>query len=101
MTINLNKFNLKLGDNVICIKDHITDSHKTLLLKKGDTYEVLELKTSSLYRDEEYPIVVTTSNIGEMNWSLDKNGPYYLFSDFLILDIKALRKRKLEKLNSK
>lgn len=100
MTINLNKFNLKLGDTVICIKDHIV-GNKTLLLKKGDTYEVLELKTSSLYRDEEYPIVVTTSNKGEINWSLDKNGPYYIFSEFLILDIKEQRKRKLEKLNSK
>ena len=89
-------YNLKPGDTVICIKDHKINS--TIVVEKGKKYEVVNLSYSKLYRDEEYPTITTTSRDGRKTWSLDEKGPYYLFSDYLMINISQQRRKKLLKL---
>lgn len=89
---------LKPGDIVKCIKDHTIPPNA--ILKKDEIYKVIEITKSKNYRDEEYPIVITTSKKGDKIWSLNNDGPYYRFSDYLMLDIKTQRKEKLLKINA-
>lgn len=86
------KLKLKIGDNLLCIKDH-------LLVKKGKRYKLLNI--SKNFND----IIITSSidsgifeNAKQTYWSLYKDGNHYLFSEFFISE-REERLKKLKKLN--
>jgi len=54
--------NLRIGDKVICIKSHILASCTPVI--KNEEYEIVDISYSKLYRDEEYPIIKTSSLSG-------------------------------------
>lgn len=89
-------YDIKPGDTLICIKEHKINS--TIVVEKGKKYEVVNLSYSKLYRNEEYPVITTTSIDGTKTWSLNEKGPYYLFSEYLMININQQRRKKLLKL---
>jgi hypothetical protein len=86
---------MKIGDKILCIKDHIfADNY--VVVRKNKIYIIENIED-----DKNDKIVTTTTERGTTYWSLSPNGAHFKFHDFFVDNLKEQRKLKLKKLNEK
>ena len=88
---------MKIGDKVICKKDH-APLHNEKIVIKDNTYEIIKISEDFNISNNKYTYITISSEAGYKNWSIDKNGPFYKFYEYFIT-LKEERKQKLDKIN--